>query len=827
MRLALIGALILLALLQIAGAASDIAGAWRDYRGAVRVTELKAISTQILLGTREVGRERQMGSIALARAQAASADDLATLEAAVAQAGDLLSPALSRLESQPDPYGIWARNVERLRETGTLLERSRPAMRAALVLPAAQRDAESALAWLQSVDRHAHALIQILRLLNQPPRESQPLPVEQAILSGLRMREETVQYMLDLAMLAAAGRVPDGQLRETLRTAALRSELAWQDLDDVLADLRDPALLVAATEMRYRFETALRLPADRLLAGETGPEVAHALATGAAAVLGANADLIALGVQRADKAAEAQRMQGLGDLMRAILMLFGSVLAIAVAVMVVRNRVLRPIGQLAGVLQSLADGDNTVAVPAVDDEGEVGRMARAVAVLKGNAQQQERDGIARRRAERLLQAERGILEMVAGRAPLDRILRAICDAIEERLEGAACSIMLLLPDGVRMTAGAAPSLPADYMAALEETAIGPNVGSCGTALWRREAVVVTDIANDPLWAGYVDLATAHGLCACWSLPILAPDGQPLGAFAVYYRTPRAPRDWEMEHAQRASNLAAIAIGGHRADEALREAKAQAELGSRTKSEFLANMSHELRTPLNAIIGFAEVLEGELRGMRSPLAEAGYVDDIIASGRHLLNLINDILDVSKMEAGKVELRERVCDIGELLSGCERIVRARAMERRIDLQLVVPVGMPPILVDDVKFKQIVLNLLSNAVKFTGPGGTISVSVATDARLGIRVLVRDTGIGIKQEDLPQVFVPFHQVDNIYARINPGTGLGLSLSRGLAELHGGTLTLDSEFGVGTTAILTLPPSRLLDGEAGAAVPRLRGLTG
>jgi two-component system cell cycle sensor histidine kinase PleC len=252
----------------------------------------------------------------------------------------------------------------------------------------------------------------------------------------------------------------------------------------------------------------------------------------------------------------------------------------------------------------------------------------------------------------------------------------------------------------------------------------------------------------------------------------------------------------------------------RAAEQLEHAKAQAELGSRTKSEFLANMSHELRTPLNAIIGFAEVLESEMKTndkQGQNASSVAYAGDIIASGRHLLNLINDILDVSKMEAGRVELRERICGMEELVRGCERIVRARAMERRLNLVVEVAEGMPPILVDDVKFKQIILNLMSNAVKFTSPGGTVKLIASVDPSRGVAVAVSDTGIGIRSEDLSKVFVPFHQVDNVYARSNPGTGLGLTLSKGLAELHGGRLSIESVFGEGTVVTLTLPPSRIV----------------
>ncbi|MDE1148844.1 MAG: ATP-binding protein [Azospirillaceae bacterium] len=228
------------------------------------------------------------------------------------------------------------------------------------------------------------------------------------------------------------------------------------------------------------------------------------------------------------------------------------------------------------------------------------------------------------------------------------------------------------------------------------------------------------------------------------------------------------------------------------------------------------MSHELRTPLNAIIGFAEVLENDLRLVPNQATNTGYAGDIVASGRHLLAIINDILDVSKMEAGKVELRERVCDLGALVAGCERIARARAMEKRIDLAIALAPGLPPLLADDVKVKQILLNLLSNAVKFTDSGGTVTLTVTINPEAQLVIAVTDTGIGIAAEDLPKVFVPFQQIDNVYARTTQGTGLGLSLSKGLAELHGGRLEIASTLGRGTTVSLILPSQRLLTGGMG-----------
>ncbi|WP_049974362.1 ATP-binding protein [Azospirillum sp. B4] len=481
-----------------------------------------------------------------------------------------------------------------------------------------------------------------------------------------------------------------------------------------------------------------------------------------------------------------------------------------------RQGVFRAVSRTARMMRDLAEGQVTQAptlTPSLGGDRVVAELHAALALYWSHARRIERETQRRERAERLLTVERKVLGMTAGRAPLSAVLSALCSGMEAELEGGLCSIVLLGAEGGHIRAGAAPSLPMAYVRAIDGVPVGPASGSCGTAILRREPVIVTDIAKDPLWHDYREVAAAAGLAACWSLPIMAGDGNPLGAFAVYFRTPRSPEGWMLDLARRASRLATVAISAERAAEEVERAKAAAELGNRTKTEFLANMSHELRTPLNAIIGFAEVLENDLRRVPEQATNTGYAADIVASGRHLLAIINDILDVSKMEAGKVELRERVCDVAALVAGCERIARARAMEKRIDLVIAMAPGLPPLLADDVKIKQILLNLLSNAVKFTDSGGTVSLTATINPEAQLVIAVTDTGIGIAAEDLPKVFVPFQQIDNVYARTTQGTGLGLSLSKGLAELHGGRLDIVSQLGQGTTVSLVLPSQRLLTG--------------
>jgi len=244
---------------------------------------------------------------------------------------------------------------------------------------------------------------------------------------------------------------------------------------------------------------------------------------------------------------------------------------------------------------------------------------------------------------------------------------------------------------------------------------------------------------------------------------------------------------------------------------LRRAKDEAELASRSKTEFLANMSHELRTPLNAIIGFSDILTGQIFG---PLSDARYVDyarDIRDSGLHLLTLINDVLDIAKVEFGKVELLEETVDIVAVIESCLRLVRERAQTAGIQLEQALPPALPYLLGDGRRLKQILLNLLSNSVKFTPGDGRVTVGASHDAD-GFRLTVEDTGIGIAADDLETALRPFGQIDSRLARKYQGTGLGLPLARSMAELHGGRLELRSAPGEGTRATLWLPPSRVLD---------------
>ncbi len=245
-------------------------------------------------------------------------------------------------------------------------------------------------------------------------------------------------------------------------------------------------------------------------------------------------------------------------------------------------------------------------------------------------------------------------------------------------------------------------------------------------------------------------------------------------------------------------------------DAARVALLNAEAANRAKTEFLANMSHELRTPLNAIIGFSEVIQNEMMGdVKDNPRYVDYARDIKGAGTHLLGVINDILDIAKIEAGQLDLREEVFDVNEALGVCLKMLGDQAKESGLQLVREGEENLPSLCGDEKKFKQILINLLSNAIKFTPEGGKVALQAEIEAGGDVRLAVADSGIGIAPGDLDKAMAPFSQVDSAYCRKHEGTGLGLPISRALAELHGGSLEIESELGTGTTITVRFPAER------------------
>jgi len=553
-----------------------------------------------------------------------------------------------------------------------------------------------------------------------------------------------------------------------------------------------------------------------------------------------------------------------------------------------------------------------------------------------------RDITERQWSERELAIQNQVLQQVAGGTPLAETLNGLLLAIEAEEPGMCASILLLDEAGLHLHHCAAPSLSEDYTRAIDGSPIGERAGSCGTAAWRREPVIVEDIATDPLWDDYRSLALAHGLRACWSTPITGIDDRLLGTFALYFAEPRRPDEHHRHLIGMATHAAAIAISRHQEETALREsegrfralveqslagiyviqagrfryvnpgfaaifgydspemlidrvsvselvapadrdrvrenlrrrlegeiaeihyafvglrrdgspvdvevfgrsfpflgqpaviglildisarraaereleehrhrledlvaertgqlveARARAEAANLAKSAFLANMSHEIRTPMNAVVGLTHLL---LRTDPRPDQSQRLVR-IDSAARHLLAIINDVLDLSKIEAGRLELESTDFSLAAMLDHVRSLIAEQAREKGLTVELDsddVPLWLRG---DPTRLRQALLNYAGNAVKFTEHG-----RIALRARLledaGNQVLVRfeveDTGPGIAADKLPDLFMAFEQADKSTTRRHGGTGLGLAITRRLATLMGGEAQAESQPGRGS----------------------------
>jgi signal transduction histidine kinase len=319
----------------------------------------------------------------------------------------------------------------------------------------------------------------------------------------------------------------------------------------------------------------------------------------------------------------------------------------------------------------------------------------------------------------------------------------------------------------------------------------------------RAPLNVADAQTDPRLPDVQHAtARARGYRSHVAVPLLRHD-EALGAIAVTRHAPGGFTDDEIALLQTFADQAVIAIENARLLSELQRRTQELEIASQHKSEFLANMSHELRTPLNAIIGFSEVLGERMFGELNEKQEE-YLKDISASGQHLLSLINDILDLSKIEAGRMELELTEFDLSQAIDNALMLVRDRAARRGIALQQTVDHRLGQIRGDERKIKQVLLNLLSNALKFTPEGGRVEVRASVVDGMA-EVSVTDTGVGIAPEDQEAVFEEFRQVGTADKKVE-GTGLGLTLSRKFIELHGGKIWIKSQLGMGSTFTFTLP---------------------
>jgi signal transduction histidine kinase len=404
--------------------------------------------------------------------------------------------------------------------------------------------------------------------------------------------------------------------------------------------------------------------------------------------------------------------------------------------------------------------------------------------------------------ERLLQILVGqarVLEMIAEDAPLRVVLGELLAILERQVDGMLGSVLLLSEDGKRLRHGAAPSLPASYNAAIDGAAIGPTVGSCGTAAFLRRQVIVADIETDPLWVDYKALALEAGLRACWSTPILSRDGDVLGTFAMYYREPTQPSPVHFDWIVYTTHLAGIAIQRRRQNEERDKLLHGLKLAIGARDRFISVAAHELKSPLASLRLKAAGLLMLLKA--SPISVDNVAKKAVAAIKDIEQferLISDLLDASRVDVTPPTLHCERGDLAEIVRDVvERCADAFGGNRLTMRADAVVIGDW----DKTRIEQVVTNLLSNARKF-GLGRPVSVAVSLVSNKA-HIDVRDHGIGIASDDFQVIFERFGRAAS---EGRGGFGLGLWIARQVVDAMGGTISVESEVGHGSTFTIALP---------------------
>jgi C4-dicarboxylate-specific signal transduction histidine kinase len=411
-----------------------------------------------------------------------------------------------------------------------------------------------------------------------------------------------------------------------------------------------------------------------------------------------------------------------------------------------------------------------------------------------------------KRAEALREQESRILERIARDAPLEEILENLVRVLEDQFSGLLCSVLLLDEDGQHVRHGAAPSLPDAYTKALNGLCIGPKAGSCGTAMYRRQPVVVVDVLQDPLWEEYRDLAERYGLRACWSTPILTHSGKALGSFAMYYREPRTPGPSETRALEMATHLAGIAIERKLAgEERERLRQVQADLAHinrvTTMGELTASISHEIKQPMAAAVIDARTCSRWLGGDNPDIAEAREAASrIVENVMRASDIISSITSLFK----KGTLQRQEVDLNDLISEMIVLLRSEAIRYSISIHSDLARDLPKVRADRLQLQQVMMNLMLNgidAMKHAGTGGDLTIQSREDESGQLLISVGDTGVGLQPEQTEQIF-------NAFFTTKPqGTGMGLHISRSIIESHGGHLwAAAAHSGRGATFQFTLP---------------------
>jgi len=426
-----------------------------------------------------------------------------------------------------------------------------------------------------------------------------------------------------------------------------------------------------------------------------------------------------------------------------------------------------------------------------------------------------RDVTARKRVEALRDGERRVLERIAAGAPLEETLTVLAEVVEGQTEGMSCSVLLLEEDGIHVRHGAAPSLPESYTRQIDGASIGPEAGSCGTAMYRREAVFVTDVMTSPLWEGYKELAAAHGLRACWSIPILSSRGRVLGSFAMYYGEPRSPSSAELSLLEVAPHLARIAIERRQLEEELRQALKMESIG-----QLAGGIAHDFNNLLTVINGCGELLLSAQAGGSVPdVLEAAR--EIVDAGKRAAALTEQLLAFSRRQL----LHPVVLDPNEVVAGVERLLR-RLLSADVGLETELDPAVWSVKVDRGQLEQVLLNLAINARDAMPSGGRIAIrteNVQLDARAApsgvetgpyVRLMIADSGLGMSEEVRARVFEPFFTTKGT----GRGTGLGLSTVYGIVRQSGGHIDVTSRQSEGSVFRILLP--RAQEEAAASALP-------
>jgi signal transduction histidine kinase/ABC-type amino acid transport substrate-binding protein len=398
-----------------------------------------------------------------------------------------------------------------------------------------------------------------------------------------------------------------------------------------------------------------------------------------------------------------------------------------------------------------------------------------------------------------------ILEMLTIDHSFQKVLKTLILLIQQQSKKITCSILLLNETGENLLVGSAPGLPEKYKETIHGMPIGPEEAACGAAAYRGEPVIIKDIASDPLVKNYKEFALSLEFRACCALPIRNSKGKVVGTFVAYFKVAGEPLEKDLELLKSACHIAGIAIEHHGYEEEILNAKNDAESANKAKTEFLSRMSHELRTPLNAILGFGQLMGFDSENSLSPIQKLN-AGRIVHAGNHLLNLVNDVLDLSRIESGVLEVKIENFPLQKAMDEALMLVRPHAESSGIKITTTQPINNEIfILADKVRLVQVMLNLLTNSIKYNKESGSVHLDWEITGNGKVLIHVKDTGMGIPEEMLKNIFEPFKRLDRDQINVQ-GAGIGLSITKQLLDLMDGKISVESILGEESCFTVELP---------------------